>query len=170
MPVSMSCGRIAFVRSIGTIAVQTRRSTCGSTQSERKREGTHLLTRLQAVGQVLQRRLDRGEQPQDVQVQRDLPQYARPLHLHRHVRPVLQRAPAHLPDGCRRDRLVRERREHLAQVRRAQLAVEHVARRVAVEGGDRVLELAQLQRVGLREDVSPDAQRLALRGISTLRM
>ena len=88
-------------------------------------------------------------------VERDLGQDARTLHLDGNRRGVgvLESAPVHLTNGGRCDGRRGERLEEVRDVAHAKLRTQHAIRLIRRKGRHRVLQLAQLERVGFRDQV-----------------
>mmetsp|Transcript_17410 Transcript_17410/g.50670 ORF Transcript_17410/g.50670 Transcript_17410/m.50670 type:complete len:267 (+) Transcript_17410:1709-2509(+) len=116
---------------------------------------------LDAVGEILEDGLDRGEETEDVQIQGDFGEYARALDLDGDVLPGLEGAAVHLSDGRGRHGFVRQRGEYLGQFVHAQFLPQYLPRLLGRKGGDRILEGPQLQGVGLGHQIGTNRQRLS---------
>mmetsp|Transcript_10777 Transcript_10777/g.35880 ORF Transcript_10777/g.35880 Transcript_10777/m.35880 type:complete len:274 (+) Transcript_10777:1057-1878(+) len=149
---------------------------------QRQRHVNVRLLRRHAVDPVRDSSLDRRQEAKEVQVQRDLGEDVRPLHLERHARdgpeaavhvwrhpvvlddavgPRLERRAVDLADAGRGDRALRDAFENLVQrlhpKRRPQDRLGHCVG----EGRHGVLQLPEFQSVRLWDEVRPDGQGLA---------
>ena len=104
--------------------------------------------------------LERSEYSEQVQIERNLVENLRPLYLDGDLSSVECGALVDLPDRRRGDRLLAQRRKTARELTDAQLTLEDGARLDRVKRGHRILKLAELEGVGLWDEVGADGESL----------